>query len=74
MKKRYVLKKEIKEKLQTILEVMVIVGVLALCAYSLKALDRHEYNRAIERCGDTNNIVERYTNQGDKYYQCKVEK
>ena len=73
MKKRLVLKKEIKEKLQDILFVSAIVGVLVLCFYGLNALDRHEYNRAIERCG-ADNIVERYTNQGDVYYTCKVEK
>lgn len=74
MKKRYVLKKEIKEKLQDTLLVGAIVGVLVLCFYGLNALDRHERNRAIERCGGVDNIVERYTNQGDTYYQCKVEK
>ena len=63
-----------KEKLQTILEVLLIVGVLALCAYGLKYQDQKEYERAIERCGDAQNLVERYTNQGDVYYTCKVEK
>ena len=51
MKKRYVLKKEIKEKLQDILFVgaivgvlVLFVGVLVLCFYGLNALDRHEIN------------------------------
>lgn len=73
MKKRLVLKKEIKEKLQNLLFIGATVGGLVLCIYGLNALDRHEYNRAVERCG-ADNIVERYTNQGDIYYTCKVEK
>lgn len=69
MKKRLVLKK----KIQNLLFVGAMIGGLVLCVYGLNALDKHEYNRAIEKC-DASNIVERYTNQGDIYYQCKVEK
>ena len=45
----------------------------ALCGMVLNALDRHERNRALDRCYP-NGIVERYTSQGDVYYVCDIEK
>lgn len=63
-------KSEIIESLQFI--AICVVGI-ALCMLGLKALDTHEKNRALDRCYP-NEIVEHYTNQGDSYYTCKVEK
>lgn len=61
-------------KKENILLTIICVGVLALCIWGLKALDQDTKNRAIERCGSENNLVERYTKEGDLYYTCKVEK
>lgn len=63
-----------KEKLQNILEFILIVGVIVILFNGLSALDRHEKNRAIERCGSESNLIEKYTSTGETYYQCKVEK
>lgn len=48
--------------------------VIVIIGKAFALVDQHEYNRAVERCGNENNIVEKYTNQGDKYYTCKVDK
>jgi len=61
-----------KEKMQDLLLIIIGIGILILCFYGLSALDKHEKNRAIERCGGYNNIIEKYTNQGDTYYICKT--
>lgn len=63
-----------KEKLQNILELILIVGVIVALFNGLSALDKHEKNRAIERCGSESNLIEKYTSTGETYYQCKVEK
>lgn len=51
---------------------MLILGLVG-CFKLLELQDQHERNRAIERCGE-NNIIEKYTKEGDIYFQCKVEK
>lgn len=51
-----------------------LVLISALSIYGLVALDNYEKEKANTRCGGADNVVVRYTNQGDKYYQCKVEK
>lgn len=68
------LKREIKEKLEKVAFYSVCVLALVGCFWLLNLQDKHEEQRAIERCGGKDNIVERYTNQGDIYYTCKVEK
>jgi len=50
--------------------IIIIWGLLSLLALQ----DKHERNRAIERCGGEDNIVEHYTKEGDLYFSCKVEK
>ena len=50
-----------KEKLQNILEIVLIVGVIVALFSGLSALDKHERNRAIERCGSESNLIEKYT-------------
>ena len=54
----------------------VIVCGIALfgCFKLLQLQDQHEYNKAIERCRSVENLNTHYTQQGDKYYTCKVEK
>ena len=53
---------------------LVSIVIIALCVMGLQAQDNQVRKNAIERCGGENNIVERHTNQGDRYYTCKVEK
>lgn len=60
--------------MKKIFEIVVLIGIVIVLLSGLKALDNYEKNRAIERCGGVDNIVEKYTNQGDIYYQCKIEK
>lgn len=62
-----------KEMLENISFVLVCVIGIALCMLGLKALDTYEKNRALDRCYPYG-ITENYTNQGDVYYTCKVEK
>lgn len=64
-------------KKNEMLEMITLLGVLIIAivlgGLGLKALDTHEKERALDRCYP-NEIVVKYTNQGDKYYSCKVEK
>lgn len=53
-----------------VLGVLVIIG----CVWLLNLQDKTEYNKAIERCGNAENIIKAYTNQGDKYFICATEK
>ena len=70
MKKKRVLKSWVKETLLFIACSIVLFG----CFKLLQLQDQHEYNKAIERCGSVENLNIHYTQQGDKYYTCKVEK
>ena len=70
MKKKRVLKSWVKETLLFIACGIALFG----CFKLLQLQDQHEYNKAIERCGNVENLNIHYTQQGDKYYTCKVEK
>lgn len=61
------------EKMKEMLIIVVGLVVIAMLGKGLQAMDEQAKNNAIERCGK-DNVVVRYTNQGDRYYQCKVEK
>lgn len=50
------------------------VIVLVIINIILTKMDTNNYNNAIERCGSEDNVITNYTNQGDKYYSCKVDK
>lgn len=70
MKKKRVLKSWVKETL-----LFIACGIALFSCFKLLQLqDQHEYNKAIERCGSVENLNAHYTQQGDKYYTCKVEK
>lgn len=60
-----------KEVLKNISEGLVIVVVVAIFITLLNVLDKSEERKAIARCNGKENIVTKYTNQGDKYYVCK---
>ena len=61
------MKRELIDNLQFI--TVCIIGIM-LCFLGLKALDTYEKNRALERCYP-NDIIVKYTNQNEKYYNCK---
>ena len=63
-----------KEMLQELLFWLGAITIGVLSIYGLVGLDNYEKEKANARCGGADNVVVRYTNQGDKYYQCKVEK
>lgn len=65
---------KMKKVFTNVIELVLIVGVIVILFNGLSALDRHERNRAIERCGGESNLIEKYTSTGETYYQCKVEK
>ena len=70
MKKKRVLKSWVKETL-----LFIVCGIALFGCFKLLQLqDQHEYNKAIERCRSVENLNTHYTQQGDKYYTCKVEK
>ena len=62
------------EKMKEMLVIIVGLVVIAMLGKGLQAMDEQAKNNAIERCGGKANVVEKYTNQGDRYYSCKVEK
>lgn len=60
-----------KEKIT--MAILLIVGIITIFTL-LNKMEEKNYNDAIERCGSKDNLVINYTNQGDKYYSCKVER
>ena len=75
MSKKYEMKlrrgfEVVKKVAGVLLVVAIFWGLFSL----LKLQDDYERGRAIERCGGEDNIVERYTKEGDLYFTCKVEK
>lgn len=70
MKKKRVLKSWVKETLLFIVLGLALFG----CVKLLQLQDQRIYELAIERCGSVENIKPYYTQQGDKFYTCKVEK
>lgn len=54
-------------------QVLCIVGIV-ICILVLNKMDNNEYKKAINRCNGEDNVITNYTNQGDKYYSCKVDK
>ena len=59
---------------QELLFWLIAITIVILSMYVSFALDNYEKEKANIRCGGADNVVIRYTIQGDKYYQCKVEK
>lgn len=59
-----------KKILKVVILIIAIVGVVKV----LNVINEKEYQKAISRCGSKDNLVISYTQQGDKYYSCKVEK
>jgi len=59
-----------KKILVVIISIVALIGIVSL----LNLMEEKNYNNAIERCGSEDNLVINYTNQGDKYYSCKVER
>lgn len=47
--------------------------IIGLCLSWLLFGIQNNYmkNKAISKCGGKNNIIEKYTNEGDIYYICK---
>lgn len=57
-----------KDKIITIIIIIMIISLFKL--FNLQ--DKKELDNAIARCGgDSANVVENYTRQGDIYYTCK---
>lgn len=59
-----------KKIMSVIVGIIILVGVFKV----LNFMEQREYQNAISRCGNEKNVVLRHTNQGDRYYSCKVEK
>lgn len=47
--------------------IIVLIGAVKV----LNTLDEKEYQKAVSKCGNKENVITKYTNQGDKYYICK---
>ena len=54
-------------------QVLCIIGIV-ICILALNKMDDNEYKKAIDRCNGKDNVITNYTNQGDKYFTCKVDK
>lgn len=73
-KKVYVKKLKLRESVK---EKMIFLSIIVVCIIALVGLTKlleiekqNDYKRAIERCGNESNIVERHTKEGDTYYTC----
>lgn len=56
---------------KVVLGILGIVLVLCVMHFIGTSLYNHDKENAIKRCGGENNIVEKVTNQGDIYFNCK---
>ena len=63
-----------KEKMLDVLLFVGVVIALIGCVKMLQWQDQKNYEYAVERCGSEENLVKHYTNEGDVYWTCKVEK
>lgn len=63
--------------MKELLAKVLLVGVCVLgmwgCIKLLQLQDQKNYEYAIERCGSVENLVEYHTQEGDTFYNCKVE-
>lgn len=62
------------KRLQSLVLLVLAIGAIWGCGKLLQLQDQHEEQRAVERCGGQDNIVKHYTNQGDAYWTCAIEK
>lgn len=63
-------KEKFISNVKVIVECFLLSLIIATPVIMLKLLDEHEENNAVKRCGSKQNIVMKYTSQGDKYYEC----
>ena len=61
-------------------ELLIKVAVFGVCLLGiwgciklLQLQDKRVYEHAIEKCGNTDNLIEYHTKEGDTFYHCKVE-
>jgi hypothetical protein len=63
-----------KKIIENVLDTLLIIGIVGVCCLGLILLDNSERKNAIDRCNGENNIIEKTTTTGEKYYQCRIEK
>ena len=61
----------LKPWVKVVLGILGVFLVLCVMRYIGVSLYEHDKEKAIKRCGGENNIVEKVTNQGDIYFNCK---
>lgn len=57
----------------------IIIGVIGVLVVIILMLllniqNKNNYIHAIKMCGNEENIIEHFTEEGDIYYTCKIEK
>lgn len=48
-----------------------MISLLIVLGKSISAMEQKAYNDAVVRCKGEQNVVQKYTSQGDKYWVCK---
>lgn len=70
-KKKLKLKESVKEKLIFLIIILVDIVILIGLNKIIKIETQHEYERAIERCGTQENVIEKRLKDGTTYFTCK---
>lgn len=47
-----------------------MISLLVVLGKSISAMEQKAYNDAVVRCKGEQNVVQKYTSQGDKYWVC----
>lgn len=63
-----------KELIKKVMIIIIMIVSLIAIYKLLELQDTKAYNNAVARCGSDSNVVVKHTNQGDRYYLCKVDK
>ena len=60
--------------MKSILKGVFLIILIISCFQLLRGIENNNYKKAIEKCNGKENVITKYTNSGDRYFICKVEK
>ena len=61
---------KLKEEIKMLLFIIAMIIIVVLLGKSISAMEQKAYNDAVVRCKGEQNVVQKYTSQGDKYWVC----
>lgn len=65
---------KLRFEVKVVLFVLVMIGIVIALGKSINSMEQKAYTDAVARCNGEQNVVQKYTSQGDKYWVCAIEK